>query len=150
VQHLGLLLLRLAVGTIFVVHGVPKLFGGPGKPVPAGAAAKLGQGFAEAWEGHGGENWANRLEQLGVPMPKAVAYLTGLVELVGGLCVVLGFQTRPAALLLLGQMAVAVQKVHLKNGFMASKGGYEFNLSLIGACLALLLGGPGKVSLDGE
>ena len=149
-QHLGLFLLRLIVGSIFMVHGVPKLFGGPGKLAPAVVAEKLGSGFTEAWEQHGGENWASRLDQLGVPMPKAAAYFTSLVELIGGLCFILGFQTRPAALLLVGQMAVATQKVHWKNGFMASKGGYEFNLTLIGACLALLLGGPGKLSLDGE
>ena len=147
---LGLFLLRLLTGGIFIAHGVPKLFGGPSKPVPVLAAARLGPGFAEAWEAHGGENWAARLEALGVPQPKAMAVLTGLVELVGGACLVLGWQTRPAALLLLGQTAVAMQKVHWRNGFLVSTGGYEFNLSLIGACLALLLGGPGKVSLDRE
>ena len=147
---LGLLLLRLITGGIFMAHGYPKLFGGPGKPAPAVAAQKLGQGFTEAWEAHGGENWANRLETLGVPYPKVMAVVSGLVELVGGACLVLGWQTRPAALLLTGQMAVAIRKVHWKNGLMVSKGGYEFNLSLIAACLALLLVGPGRASLDGE
>ena len=147
---LGLLLLRLVTGGIFMAHGYPKLFGGPGKPVPALAAAKLGPGFTEAWEAHGGENWANRLQTLGVPYPKVMAVVTGLLELVGGACLLLGWQSRPAALLLIGEMAVATQKVHWKNGLMASKGGYELNLSLIAACLALLLAGPGRASLDGE
>ncbi len=149
-RDLGLLILRLITGGIFVAHGYPKLFGGPGKPAPALAAEKLGPGFVEAWEAHGGENWANRLEQLGVPAPKSMAVVTGLVELVGGLCIALGFMTRPAALLLCGEMAFAIQKVHWKNGLMVSKGGYEFNLSLIGALLALLFGGPGRASLDGD
>ena len=146
----GLLLLRLITGGIFVVHGVPKLFGGPNKPVPAAATAKLGQGFAEAWEAHGGENWANRLESLGVPYPKVAAVVSGLTEVVGGACLVAGWQTRPAALLLSGQMAVAIERVHFKNGLMVSKGGYEFALTLLTACLALLFTGPGRASLDGR
>jgi putative oxidoreductase len=149
-QSLGLLILRLITGGIFIVHGSPKLFGGPGKPVPALAAEKLGPGFAEAWEGHGGENWAQRLEQLGVPSPKAMAVLTGLVEVVGASCLIIGWQTRPASILLIGEMVTAIQKVHWKNGLMVSKGGYEFNLSLIGALLTLLLVGPGRASLDGR
>lgn len=146
----GLLLLRLITGGIFLAHGYPKLFGGPGKPAPAMAVEKLGPGFADAWEGHGGENWANRLEQLGVPYPKVMATVSGLIELAGGTCLILGWQTRPAALLLSGQMGVAIERVHLKNGLMVSKGGYEFALSLLTACLALLFTGPGRASLDGR
>jgi putative oxidoreductase len=133
-----------------MVHGVPKLFGGPGKPAPAMAVAKLGPGFAEAWEGHGGENWANRLETLGVPYPKVMATVSGLTEVVGGACLMAGWQTRPAALLLSGEMVVAIERVHAKNGLMVSKGGYEFALSLLTACLALLFTGPGRASLDGR
>lgn len=149
-QNFGLLLLRLITGGLFVVHGVPKLFGGPGKAAPAMAVEKLGQGFADAWEGHGGENWANRLETLGVPYPKVMATVSGLTEVVGGACLLAGWQTRPAALLLSGEMVVAIERVHLKNGLMVSKGGYEFALSLLTACLALLFTGPGRASLDGR
>jgi putative oxidoreductase len=149
-QDVGVFVLRLVTGAIFVAHGYPKLFGGPGKPVPSLAAEKLGPGFVAAWQEHGGERWANRLETLGVPAPKSMAVLTGLVELVGGVCLVLGLFTRPAAFLMTGQMIAAIWKVHWKNGLLASRGGYEFNLSLIAALLLLLLGGPGRISVDGK
>lgn len=148
-QSVGLLVLRLITGGIFLAHGVPKLLGGPGKPVP-GVAAKLGPGFVDAWEQHGGEKWASRLASLGVPAPETMAVVTGLVEAAGGACIALGLLTRPTALLLIGQMVVAIQKVHWKNGLFASKGGYELNLSLIGALVVLLLNGPGRASLDGN
>lgn len=147
-QSLGLLLLRLILGGIFAAHGAPKLFGGPGKPVPALAAEKLGPGFAEAWEAHGGENWVKRLEELGVPSPRAMAYLAGAIEVGGGACLALGWLTRLAALLLILQMVVAIQRVHWKNGLFGSRGGYEFNLALIGGLLVLLLGGPGRLAID--
>src|SRR5919204_3521996 len=101
-RDLGLLVLRLVSGGILMAHGYPKLFGGPNKPVPAVAAEKLGPGFVEAWSAHGGENWAARLETLEVPAPKVMAIISGLVELVGGACIILGWLARPAALLASG------------------------------------------------
>lgn len=45
-------------------------------------------------------------------------------------------------------MLVAIYLVHLPRGFWVSKGGYEFNLSILAATTALALIGPGAVSLD--
>src|SRR5260370_7413429 len=45
-------------------------------------------------------------------------------------------------------MVVAIVTVHLSRGFWTGKGGYEFNLSLIAAAVALALTGPGRYSLD--
>ena len=53
-----------------------------------------------------------------------------------------------AALALSVVMIVAIVKVHLKNGFFAASGGYEFNLVLIAVAVALLLAGSGAYSID--
>ena len=63
------------------------------------------------------------------------------------LCLAIGFLTRPAALLLAGNMTVAIWKVHWKNGLVGGSG-VEFPLSLLAGCLALLADGPGRASLD--
>ena len=77
-----------------------------------------------------------------------MAWVTGLTETIGGPLLVVGWLTRPTALVLIVQMLVAIQKVHWKNGLMVSRGGYEFNLTLIGALAVLLTGGPGALSVD--
>jgi putative oxidoreductase len=46
-------------------------------------------------------------------------------------------------------MITAIRTVHLKNGFWAANGGYEFNLALIAALLPRVDGGPGELSVDG-
>jgi putative oxidoreductase len=52
------------------------------------------------------------------------------------------------SLAIVGAMVVAIVTVHLSRGFWTGKGGYEFNLSLIAAAVALALTGPGTYSLD--
>jgi len=61
---------------------------------------------------------------------------------------VLGLLTPLAALLVLGTMAVAIAKVHGRKGFFVQNGGFEYNLVLAIAALALAAAGPGAVSLD--
>ncbi|CAA9428066.1 MAG: hypothetical protein AVDCRST_MAG37-387 [uncultured Rubrobacteraceae bacterium] len=53
-----------------------------------------------------------------------------------------------AAAALIVTMVVAALTVHIKNGFFAQTGGYEFNLALIGMALTLLLAWAGAFSLD--
>ena len=126
--NLGLLALRLVLGVIFVAHGAQKLFGSFGGPGLKGTA-----GF---------------LKQLGIKPPYPMAVLAALAEFIGGILVAVGFLTPLAALALIAVMVVAVLTVHLKNGFFAQNGGYEFNLALAGMALALLLAGAGTLSLD--
>jgi putative oxidoreductase len=124
----GLLVLRLVLGVIFIGHGAQKLFGSFGGPGLKGTA----QGF----------------EQIGVRPGRLMALMAGLAEFVGGILVILGFLTPLAALALIGVMIVAVLTVHLKNGFFVTNGGYEFNLALAGMALTLLIVGAGAYSLD--
>jgi putative oxidoreductase len=137
---LGLLVLRLALGAVFVLHGLQKFFpqlwgGGPG----------IG-GFAQF------------LQALGVPQPQVMAYLVAGWELVGGAFVGLGVLPRIAALGLLADMIVAILRVHLPNGFFTfppgvqqitpGQVGFEFALTLGSMALAVVLAGPGSLALQ--
>jgi putative oxidoreductase len=124
----GLLVLRLVLGVIFIGHGAQKLFGSFGGPGISG--------------------FAKMLEQLGLKPARFMAILAGLAEFVGGILMILGLLTPLAALALIGVMIVAVLSVHLRNGFFNTNGGYEFNLALLGMALTLLIVGAGTYSLD--
>ncbi len=132
-RDVGPLCLRAAIGVIFLAHGSQKLF-----VWGLGATA---QGFA----------------QMGFQPGIVWASLTAATEFLGGLAVLVGFSTRLAAFLLGMVMLVAIFKVHLPYGFflnwMSRPGvghGIEYNLSLIGGCVALLFGGPGRYSIDAK
>ena len=131
----GPTLLRLAVGIVFLAHGLQKLLG--------------------IWGGPGITGTVHIVQSLGFGYPYALTTLLIATEVAGGTLLILGWGTFWAALALLVEMGVAVWKVHYRNGFFLNwsmtpgKGhGIEFNLVLIGALLCLLLGGPGALSLD--
>ena len=150
-RDLGLLVLRLFVGSIFVIHGYPKIFGGPGKAEKLHPKVRqhLGPGFEAAMERGSIAAFRGNVERTGVPLPGVMAWAAALAEFAGGLLLVVGWLTRPAALALCGNMVVAVTRVHWKNG-LVGQGGYEFALSLLGSLLTLLLAGPGAISIDGD
>ena len=124
----GLLILRLVVGLTLAVHGTQKLFGwfaGPGLARLMKGFEK--QGFKPAWL------WVS---------------LVILGEVGGGVSVALGFLTPLGAAGIFGAMFMATFKSHWKNGFIVSKGGYEYTLVLMAVSIAIGLGGPGNYSLD--
>ena len=125
---LGLLALRVAVGMVFLGHGAQKAFGSFGGPGFAGTTGFIGSmGFRPA------------------------RFWTALAvggELLAGVLLLLGLLTPLAAVLVLSTMAVAVAKVHGPKGFFVHNGGYEYNLILAIAALALAATGPGAYSLD--
>ncbi len=123
----GLLLLRVAVGGIFFAHGAQKLLGW--------------------WGGGGLRGTAGWLGSSGFRPPLLMAALVALSE-TSGVLLALGFVTPFAALAVASTMVVAVGHVHWKNGFWNGNKGYEFNLVLWAAAVALAATGPGRFSVD--
>lgn len=123
----GLLFLRVVVGLVLAAHGTQKLLGWWGGGGIRGTAAWLGSS--------------------GFRPPLLMTLLVGASETSGTLFA-LGLLTPFAALAIASVMVVAVGSVHWKNGFFATKGGYEFNLTLWAAVIAVAAIGPGRFSLD--
>ena len=121
-QPLALLALRLVLGAVMVGHGYGKMF-------------------------HGGlAQHVQRVSSLG--LPGWLAYPSAFAEFFGGILVILGLFTRCASLAIMIDMAVAIWKIHWKNGFLARGSGYEFTLTLATVAFALVLFGAGPISLD--
>jgi putative oxidoreductase len=127
-MKIGRLLLRLTVGGFFFGHGTQKLFGWFG--------------------GHGLDATAQMFDGLGMRPGRRNALAAGVAEAGGGAALALGLATPLAAGTLTSVMLTAINRVHLKNGPWATNGGYEYNVVLIAAVLALAEVGPGELSLD--
>jgi putative oxidoreductase len=128
--------LRLMVGYGFMEHGYAKLARGP-------------------------ESFANILHAIGVPEPSLLAGLTVLVELIGGVAVLIGAFIPLASIPMAAVLLVAIFTVHLPNGFSSIKleavtavgahfgqPGYETDLLYLAALCALVLGGSGPLAID--
>src|SRR5712672_1325119 len=128
--------LRLIVGYGFMEHGFAKLARGP-------------------------EAFATILHAIGVPAPHLMAWSTILVEVSGGLAVLLGALVPLASLPMAAVLLVAIFTVHLPYGFSSIKlisvtsagaqfgpPGYEVNLLYLACLAALALGGPGPLAID--
>ncbi|BDD81840.1 hypothetical protein TPB0596_16030 [Tsukamurella pulmonis] len=135
---LGLLVLRVAVGAILVAHGIQKLFG--------------------IWGGPGIDGFARYLQNGNDPslgferFTKVISIATGVVELGGGAMLILGLLTPIAAAGAVGVMlsATLFKLTTAGNGFVffSQDNGVEFELLLLFASVAIILTGPGKLSLD--
>ena len=129
--------LRAIVGCGFMAHGFAKLSKGP-------------------------DAFAAILHALGVPAPHLMAWVTILVELSGGLAVMLGAFVWAASIPMVAVLLVAMFTVHLPYGFSSIKlmavtsagaqfgpPGYEIDLLYIACLAALIIGGCGPMSIDG-
>jgi len=121
-RPIGMLLLRTALGVIFLSHGYPKL-------AHLRGGAQMQSFFVE----HG--------------LPGYFLYISGVLETFGGGLLLLGLFTRAVALLLGLEMCVAIWKVHSGHGYLAVHD-YEFPLTLATACFGLATIGAGLISLD--
>jgi putative oxidoreductase len=115
----SLLLIRVVVGVIFAAHGAQKLFG--------------------AFEGPGLSKIVEMMGPLGYPVT--------IGEFFGGLGLIVGFLCRFSAAALIVIMLGAIGMVHGKNGFFLNNGGFEYNLSLIGLLVPILIAGPGRFAV---
>jgi len=124
---LGALALRVPVGAILAAHGAQKLFGWLG--------------------GYGLEGTGQWMASQGFEPGYLMALLAGSAEFFGGIALVLGLLTRPAAVVAAFTMLVAMT-VHIGNGLFLSNNGYEYALTLLAATTALAFLGGGAVSMD--
>ncbi len=121
---LALIIIRLAVGAVFVAHGISKLNTG---------MEGVGKFFGS----------------IGIPFSSFFAWIVTAVEIVGGIALLVGFEARFAALLLSVVMVVAIVSTKLKNGLLGKGGaGFELELILLAANLAIFFQGAGRFSLD--
>jgi putative oxidoreductase len=127
-MDIGRTALRFVVGPLFVGHGTQKLFGWFG--------------------GHGIDGTAGFFETLGLKPGKRHATAAGASEALGGALLTLGALTPVASGLITGTMITAIRKAHASKGPWVTNGGYEYNLTLIAAMLALTEAGPGRPSVD--
>ena len=115
------LVLRVVLGTIFVVHG-------------SGKVANLGatiEGMSAA---------------LGIS--SFTVFMVSMTELIGGLALILGLFTRLAAFAIASLMLGAVMLIHAPNGFFLKNHGYEYNLALLGMAASIMITGAGRYSID--
>jgi putative oxidoreductase len=98
--------------------------------------------------GYGLDGTGQFMEALGFRPGRRHALAAGLVEIVGGLLLAVGFLTPLGAALIASVMIVAAVTVHAKNGFWMTSSGYEFNLLIGMAALSLAFTGPGALSID--
>lgn len=124
----GLLILRLVVGAVMFAHGAQKVLG--------------------AFGGGGMSGVEGMMTRLGMRPPKVWALIAAWSEFGGGALLFMGFLTPVAAAAIAAAMLMAIALVHYKNGFWNSAKGYEYNLVVLGAAVALLFTGPGRHSVD--
>jgi putative oxidoreductase len=130
--------LRLIVGYGFMAHGYAKLARGP-------------------------DAFIDILHAIGVPFPTLMGWATILVELLGGLAILLGAFVVWIGVPMAAILLVAALTVHLPNGFSSIKllavtsagaqfgqPGYEADLLYLACLAALMLGGAGPFALDGS
>ena len=125
---LSALVLRVPVGIVLAAHGAQKLF---------------------AWfGGYGLEGTGQYMESIGLAPGFLMALLAGSAEFFGGLALVLGVLTRPAALVSAFTMLMAIFTAHISNGLFLSNGCCEYALALFAATLSLVFSGAGRLAVD--
>ena len=125
-REIGLLILRVGMGVMFILHGWPKIQGGPANWTELGhSMSHLGVTFAPVFWG----------------------FMAALAEFGGGICLVLGFAARPVALIMAFNMLVASLVVYKPaEGILSAAHPIEAGIVFLG----LVFLGAGKYSIDGK
>lgn len=118
----ALLIVRLLLGTTFILHGSQKVFGLFGGP---GLSGYVG--------------WMSTLN-----VHPILSYSAALFELVGGLMVFLGIAAEIGAALIVPVMVGAIVLVHWPHGFFIQNNGFEYSLNLLLLAMTIIIGGPGR------
>lgn len=123
-RNIGLVILRLGLGIMFILHGYPKMFGGP-----------------DTWEQVG-----TAVQNLGIDFaPMFFGFMAGVAEFFGGIFLLLGLFFTPSIVLLFTVMLVATtQHLSAGDGFAL----YSHSIELAIVFVSLMFIGPGKYSLD--
>jgi len=124
VGDIALTAMRVVVGIMFLMHVSVKF------KIGASAVA------------------ANIMAKNGLEPSMLFAYVTIALELVGGICLILGLFTRFFAAALAIEMGIAFLAVHLSKGYAAGAGGYEYVLLIGVALLVIAMRGGGPYSVD--
>jgi putative oxidoreductase len=129
--RLGLLVLRISLGLVFLLHGLMKFFGGEISFI------------------------REMLLMAGWSVPGPLLWVAAIIEVISGTALLLGVLTRQAAWLLAFEMIVAVALFHLRQGFfivavpnVPLAYGFEYHLTLIGGLICVALSGPGAGALS--
>ena len=125
---IGLLVIRVIIGLLFVGHGAQKLFGWFG--------------------GYGPKGTGGFFDSIGIKPGVAMAVAAGIAEIAAGLLIGFGLWLPVGAVLMGGTMVIAIAKVHGKNGLWVTQNGYEYNLVLLAVAVGLALTGAGDYSID--
>jgi putative oxidoreductase len=122
------MILRVGIGLTLMPHGAQKLFG--------------------LFGGYGLNGTAQWMDSIGLSPGIVMALLAGSAEFFGGLALVLGLLTRPAAVVTAFTMLVAIFSVHISHGFFMADGGFEYAFALLVATTSLIISGGGRLSVD--
>lgn len=127
-MKMGLTVVRVVLGALFVGHGTRKLFG---------------------WfEGEGLHDTGRTFDSIGLRPGRPQATTAGVSETVGGALIATGLLTPVGCALITGVMTQAIRSVHAGKGPWFEDGGWEYNVVLITTMFALADLGPGDWSLD--
>ena len=122
-QPIAYPLIRFIAGAMMIPHGYGKVFGGI-------------------------EGTAKFFSNVGLEPALILAWYVGLLELVGGAFIAIGFLTRLISLQMIGLLAVTTFYIHLPSGFLWIKGGYEYPLFWMIIMIAITIKGGEKLSID--
>ncbi|MBU1084210.1 MAG: DoxX family protein [Candidatus Omnitrophota bacterium] len=125
--NISMFLIRLVIGSIFIIHGSQKLFG--------------------MFNGIGLDGTSKLVEVLGFPEPYMFAEIWGCIEFLGGIFLLLGVMARWAAVAIASTVLIYMCKVDLAYSSLFQYSVVEYNAVIIGACVPVILMGGGSWSV---